>query len=296
MQNLLSIFYALGANISFATASLYFTDFSNKISSFWMNYFKVLIAFVGFSIVCLVFQIPFHLSSVSLLFFMVSGAVGLLIGDIFLFKAFMALGSGRTLMIFGFQPLLLGLSSYYLYGVQFSFYRLVAILFLILCLFCFAFESFKSKGKWDIQGLGFALFGVVLDALGVMLTKHAFRQSPEVSVVAANFIRSGTALLGFFILSQLPYFKMNLAQPFLKLNKKDKGLVIMAGGLGTFLSLTFYLQAIQLGNIATVTAITGTSPLFATFFEVFRGRKKITKYLVIAMLSFITGLGILILL
>lgn len=288
-----SLFYALGANIFFATASVYFTDFSQKISSLWMNYFKVCVAFFGFAIVFLLFQSSFDLSQTSFMLFAISGIMGLLIGDIFLFRSFMSLGSGRVLMIFGFQPLILGLSSYYLFNEMFSFYRLTAILFLVTCLFCFALESFKDKGHWDIKGLGFALAGVFLDAIGVLLTKQAFRLSPEVSVVTANLIRSGAAVLGFFILSQIPYFKLKLIQPFLGLTKKDKGLVIIASGLGTFLSLTFYLKAIQIGNIATVSAISGTSPLFATLFEVFKGRKKITKYLIVATLSFLTGLCIL---
>jgi drug/metabolite transporter (DMT)-like permease len=290
---MLSLFLALGSNISFAVASLFFTDYSRQISSTWMNYFKVCVAFLCFSIVCFIFQIPFNLSSSSFYLLVVSGAIGLLIGDIFLFRAFMHLGSGRVLMIFGFQPLLLGLSSYYFFQEDFSFHRLMAILFLVACLFCFSLESFKEKGHWDISGLIYALLGVFLDGIGVLLTKQAFRLSPDVSVLSANFIRAGAAFLGFFCLSLIPYFSLSLVKPYMALPKKDKYLVVMASGLGTFLSLVFYLKAIQIGHIATISAISGTSPLFATLFEILNGRKKVTPYLIGAFLSFFIGLSIL---
>jgi drug/metabolite transporter (DMT)-like permease len=292
---MLSILYALGSNITFATASLYFTDFSKKISPVWMNYFKAAVAFVCFLFVCLVFQINLQISRESFFYLVVSGWAGLMIGDIFLLRAFTHLGSGRVLMIFGFQPLILGVASYYLFNEGFSLYRLVAILFLMTCLFCFSLESAKEKGHWDLQGILLALLGVGLDACGLLLTKKAFDLTPGISVFLANAIRSGATVFGFLIVSLIPCFQIKLAKPFLSLQKKDKVLVVMASFLGTFLSLACYLHAIQIGHLATISAIAGTSPLFATLFEIYKGRKKMTRYLALAMSSFVLGVATLIL-
>lgn len=292
---MLSILYALGSNISFATASVYFTDYSKKISPSWMNYFKACVAFLCFSTVLLVFQIDLHISRVSFVFLLISGWAGLMIGDIFLLRAFTHLGSGRVLMVFGFQPLLLGVASIYLFGEAFSFYRLIAILFLMACLFCFSLESFKEKGHWDAKGILFALLGVALDACGLLMTKKAFELSPGLSVFLANAIRSGATVLGFFLISWIPYFQLKLAAPFRTLQKKDRVWAIIASFLGTFMSLAFYLHAIQIGHLASISAIAGTSPLFATLFEIYKGRKKMTLYLALAMLSFVCGLVILVL-
>lgn len=289
-----SIFLALCSNISFSVASLYFTDFSKKISSVWVNYVKALVAFVCFSLLCLFLSIPFQLSQLSFFWLCISGFLGLFIGDIFLFKGFAHLGSGRVLMIFGFQPLFLGIASVFIFQESFSLNRLIAIFFLILCLLCFSLESVRQKGHWDFKGIMFALIGILLDGSGVLLTKKAFIESPEMSVFSANLIRMGSALLGFFILSFLPQFKMSLIEPFTRLETKEKKTILFASFLGTFLSLTFYLKAIQIGHIATISAITGTSPLFATIFEIYKGRKPLTKYLVIALFSFVIGVSLLI--
>lgn len=292
---MLSILYALGSNVTFATASLYFTDYSKKISPSWMNYFKACVALLCFVTVLLIFQIPLSISNSSLVFLIISGLAGLMIGDIFLLRAFTHLGSGRVLMIFGFQPLILGVASFYLFGEVFSFYRLIAILFLMACLFCFSVESFKEKGHWDTKGILFALIGVSLDACGLLLTKKAFESTPGLSVFFANAIRSGATVVGFFVVSLIPYFQLKLLAPFKSLPSKDRKLVVMASILGTFLSLACYLHAIQIGHLATVSAIAGTSPLFATLFEIYKGRKKMTKYLGLAMLSFVCGVLLLIL-
>ena len=290
---MLPIILALGSNISFATASLFFTDFAKKISPTWVNYFKAFLAFFCFLICMLVFQVSFQLPLQIFFMLVLSGIVGLMIGDIFLLKSFTELGSGRVLMIFGFQPLILGAASYFLFNEHFSLTRLIAILFLIGCLLCFSIESFKEKGHWGLKGIAFALVGIILDATGLLLTKSVFNLMPDLSVFLVNFIRSGATVIGFFIVSLVPMFGLKLWAPFKKLNKKDKITISFASVLGTFLSLTFYLKAVQIGHLATISAIVGTSPLFATVFEIVRGRKKLTLHLAFAVVFFICGVSIL---
>lgn len=263
---MLPILLALGSNISFATASLFFTDFSRKISPAWVNYFKASIAFVCFLFCLVIFQVPLQLPTQIFFMLVLSGIVGLMIGDIFLLNAFTELGSGRVLMIFGFQPLILGTASYFLFNEQFSLIRLIAILFLIGCLFCFSIESFKENGHWGIKGISFALIAISLDAVGVLLTKSVFNMMPDISVFLVNSIRSGATVFGFFLASLLPFFSLKLLPAFQTLQKKEKIQISVASFLGTFMSLTFYLKAMQIGHLATISAIVGTSPLFATIF------------------------------
>ena len=290
---MLPILLALGSNISFATASLFFTDFSKKISPSWVNYFKASVAFVCFLVCLLIFQVSVEMPTAVFVQLALSGAVGLMIGDIFLLKAFTELGSGRVLMIFGFQPLILGTASYFLFNEQFSLIRLVAILFLIGCLLCFSIESFKEKGHWGVKGILFALLGILLDATGVLLTKNVLNLMPDISVFLVSAVRSGVTVVGFFFASLVPMLGIKLIGSFKTLNKKDKITITAASVLGTFLSLTFYLQAMKIGHLATISAIVGTSPLFATVFEIARGRKKLTPHLALAVIFFISGVSIL---
>ena len=286
---MLPILFALGSNITFAIASVFFTEYSRKVSPNWINYLKVSVAFICFTLVILIFQIDLTLTQKSLSLLIASGLIGLMIGDIFLFRAFTHLGAGRVLMIFGFQPLLLGLASFYMFGEVITIYQMIAILFLLACIFCFSLESFREKGHWDTVGIFYALAGVLLDACGLIMTKSAFELTPGLSPFVANAIRSGTAVVGFFLVSLVPLFHLSLLSPFKTLTVRERWVAGIAGFFGTFMALSFYLRAIQLGPLATITAIGGTSPLLATLFEIYRGRKKMSWYLAFAILFFICG-------
>lgn len=258
-----------------------------------MNYFKACVAFVCFVATILIFQIPIVTDTAPILLLVVSGVTGLMIGDIFLLNAFTKLGSGRVLMIFGLQPLVLGIASFYLFGQIFDWHRLVAVIFFILCIACFSLESFKEKGDWQLKGILFAIAGIFLDACGILMTKKAFELNAQMSPFVANAIRSGATMIGFFLVSLVLPRVVHLKAGFLSLTVKDKKLAVMASVLGTFVALGCYLHAIQIGHLATISAIAGTSPLFATVFEIAKGRKKMTKYLTFAIFSFLIGFVIL---
>lgn len=287
------VLLALCSNISFATGSLLFTHYSRRISSMWMNFYKALVACVCFAIVCTIFRFWSPVPALGAGLLAASGLVGLMIGDIFLLKAFVHLGSGRVLMLFGFQPILLGCFSFLFFGQQFPLYRLVAVLLLIGCLVTFSLESFRKKGHWDIPGLSFAFAGVFLDAAGVLMTRGAFEAAPEMSPFMANFIRAFVCVIGFALLSRVPGLRFTLFHPLRQLPARDRLWVTLAGFLGTFMSLSFYLMAIKNGHLATISAIAGTSPLFATLFETILGRKPFSIYLLIGTSFFASGMAVL---
>lgn len=286
---------ALCSNISFATASIFFTTYSKRTSSAWMNFYKAFVACLCFAIVCTAMNYWIPLPTKTIGFLIVSGLLGLMIGDIFLLKSFTHLGSGRVLMLFGFQPLLIGLLSFIFLNQSFPLARLAAVVLLIGCLLSFSLESLKEKGHWDSKGLLYALIGVCFDAVGILLTRAAFENSTEMSPFLANFVRTGITVVGFSLMAMIPAFSFSVIKPWNSLSVKDKRLVTFASFLGTFMSLSFYLMAVQKGHLATISAIAGTSPLFATLFENALGKRKFSKYLFFGVVFFVGGVAILLL-
>jgi drug/metabolite transporter (DMT)-like permease len=288
-----AIILAIFSNICFASASIGFTHYTNKISSKWMNYLKAFVATLGFSLVCLIFDLWEPLPQNVWLTLMASGLVGLGFGDIFLLKAFAHLGSGRVLMIFGFQPLFLGFVASHLFNQEFSLVNFVAIIFLILCLFSFSLESYKTKGHWDIRGFTYALIGVAMDGVGVLMTRAAFEAVPSLSPFYANWLRGVAACLAFFIWA---LFSKDLRLwPIWKTQSpKDQLFIFLSGFGGTFLSLSFYLMAIKTGHLASISAIAGTAPLFASGIDFLRGKSRPNRYFWSGLLFFLIGFGILI--
>src|ERR1035437_5960651 len=103
---------AVAANLCFGTASVKFSYFSARFSATWMNQLKVTISLVGFLIAFLLTENYTPLDHSGWISLLGSGILGLLLGDWFLFQAFAHLGATRTLVIYSFQPFLIGLYGF----------------------------------------------------------------------------------------------------------------------------------------------------------------------------------------
>lgn len=276
------------ANFCFALGSQFFTHYARKFSSTWMNTFKALVASFCFLLVILS-QGGFLATDIyKISWFFLSGFMALGLGDIFLLSAFAKIGPGRTLLLFGFHPLIVGVISYFKFGQVIDQNKIWAILFFIGCLFTFSYESFKLKGNWEIKGLLFAFLGMLLDAVGVTITRYGFDLNPQISPFEGNFYRCIGALLCYFMVRKYRpfHFRNNLK----KLNKKSLLLVTFGAFLGTFLALACYLEAIKTAHLASITAISITSVIFSATFECIWERKLPNKYLMISFLWFAFGM------
>jgi drug/metabolite transporter (DMT)-like permease len=258
-----------------------------------MNTFKVMVATAFLLLICPWIGGFDKISMLTLISLVTSGFIGLVIGDLFLLQAFFKLGPSRTLMLFGFQPLIIGTLNWILFSQTLKATQLYAVFFLIGSLVIFSLESKKSTGTWNVRGLGFALIGVALDAVGVVLTRYGFNDSPDFHVLNGHFIRCSGALFGFFLI-HIFFKKIHILKKFQTLNLKSKFQVTMGSFLGTFVSLCFYLTAIKLGNIATLSSVAITGPLFAGLFECLHQKKWPSKEVLMATFLFICGFYILV--
>ena len=287
-----SYLLALFANISFALGTIFFTHYARKISSLWVNTYKALIATFCFLIV-IVSTSGFHdISILNLGVFFLSGFIALGIGDVFLLNAFSLLGPGRTMVLFGFHPMVVGIISYFVFAQDMDSSQFYAIAFFILCLFTFSYETFKEKGHWEIKGLLYALLGMLLDAIGVTITRYAFDMNKSLSVFEGNFYRCLGALMAYVILARVYKFEFRLN--FKRLNRRSRLYITIGALFGTFLSLAFYLEAIKSAHLASISAISITGVIFASLFECVWERRLPSKYLYIAFVFFGVGMWFLI--
>lgn len=257
-----------------------------------MSFFKTVVCVVLFAVSTALFVEWVAVPWPVVLALMVSGAIGLGVGDLFLLSAYSRIGPGRTLILFGFQPLFIGVSSWYFFGQDLNGYRLVAIVFFIFCLFLFSLEKFKEHGHWEVMGLLAALIGVICDNSGVVLSRWAFDEVTALTPLQANFIRCGGAFLFYCVAN--PLLKTRLIYNYQKLASVDRVKVILASAGGTFVSLLLYLTAVRIGHLASIAALGVVGPLFTMTVECIMDRRFPSAYLWFALLSFIGGFAILI--
>lgn len=286
-NNTLSYILALGSNLSFALASIVFANYSKKISSLWMNTFKSSV-----TLILLILTIPIlggiKFVSISQTWpLLASGLIGLTIGDIFLLQAFAMIGAGRTLILFGFQPVIMAVSSFILFGQSFQNYHFLAMLIMLACLFLFSYEGFKKNGSWEVKGLLFALTGVLLDASGVLLSRHGFDIS-GLTPVEGHLYRTFGSVIGFAII-HYTIKPINLYSKFKIQSSRGKWILMASALFGTYLSLLLYMNAIKIGHLASISSIAITGPLFATFFECIYYKVMPGKYLWLSLVLFLFG-------
>ncbi len=284
--------YALASTLCFSFSTLIFTEFANRTSAVWVNFYKAFIAVLGCVITVSLFQRWHHITFFSLALLLASGFAGLNIADFFMVRAFQHIGPARTLLLYGFQPLLVGVASFYLFHQEIHPNKLIAIIFLLGCLITFSYERFKQSGRWEIKGFLLALTFVVLDSFGLILTRLAFDNSPDIGAIEAHGYRSFGAVLGFWIM--MSFKPLNFLKIFKKMTKKSRLAITVGAFFGTFVSLAFYFRAVQTGHLASVTSVAITTPFFASIFESIYHKKRPSLYLILAFIQFSIGFWILI--
>lgn len=285
------VLLALAANVSFATASIAYASYAKSLSAYWMNTFKTSFAFFLLALVAPVIWGLNPVDPKSLMSFFSSGLIGLNLGDLFLLAAFARIGAARTLILFSFQPFFLAAAGYYFFDQNIFLKQIFAIFFMLACLFLFSLEGYRKNGKWELQGLLFALMGVLLDTSGILLTRWGFDQSVGLQPIEGHLYRCFGALMGFVIMAQ--FIPIHLIKKFQSLSPKAKVIVCFASFLGTFLSLLFYMTAVQTGHLASISAVAITGPLFAAGLEALIQKRKPSIYFLLALGFFICGFIIL---
>lgn len=283
-----SLYWALAANIVFAASSASFAEFSRVLSPMFVNLYKALWALIAFSLFCALAVSWTPVASSSALAFIISGAVGLMIGDYFMLRSMAELGAARMLMIFGIEPFLLALGGYLLLQQKMYTSQFLGVVSMIVCLFLFSLEKFKATGHWSAKGILFGVIAIILDASGLLLTRYAFDQTAGLHVAQANLIRCMGALIAF-IFSHFFFQRISIAKELRTLSRKDQVKVTVASISGTFISLFLYLTAVSKGNLAQVSSIAVTGPLFAAIYEHVRDRRWPTVHFVTALLFFLCG-------
>lgn len=280
---------ALLANLSFALGSQFFTYYSRKFSPIWMNAFKASIALIFFALFVFLSSGFHSIEMKTFLFFFISGFIGLGIGDIFLLKAFKEIGPGRSLLLFGFNPIVVGTLSFLFLNQNLDINRLFGIIFFIICLFIFSIESFKVNKSWGIAGITFAMIGMLFDASGIIITRLAFDMNNTITAFEGNFHRCVGAISAYMVIRCFVNF--HFLENLTLANKKTKFYVFIGALLGTVISLSLYLKAIQIAeSLAAITAISITSVIFSATFECIWAKKMPSKYLLMAFVFFLLGM------
>jgi len=234
---------------------------SRKIGSLTVNIIRLFLAVIFLSLYNLFargYLVPSDASAYNWIWLSLSGLVGFVFGDYFLFRAFSVIGSRFSMLIMTTVPLLTAFFGWIMIGEKLSLLHFTGML-LTFTGISMAIFSRNGKGekltlKLAPSGIVLALGGAVGQALGLVLSKIGMQGSYD--PFAATQIRVFAGAAGFAILA----FMLSRWSDVAKGVKDRKAFTAVSTGafFGPFLGVSFSLMAVkftQAGIASTIMAI-----------------------------------------
>lgn len=262
---------ALFAAICWAVSAVAFESAGRKVGSTVVNLIRLVMAFFLIGIFTSIRGygfFPAEASSFNWFWLLLSGIVGFVIGDFFLFKAFTIIGSRLSMLIMTLVPPIAAFTGWLFLNEKLEWIHLLGMIITmsgiaIVLLFRNENNNAHLQKKIPIRGILFAVGGAAGQALGLILSKHGMGNFDP---FMATQIRVVAGITGFLIII-LFFNKLNATISALR-NPKAMGLTLLGATFGPFLGVSASLFAVQhtaTGIASTLMALTPILILIPTW-------------------------------
>jgi len=255
---------ALATSLSFSFGSTVFTAAGRRIGSLVVNRIRLVVAVIFLSITHLVALgtlIPLDATPERWLWFGLSGAIGLVLGDIFLFQSFVLVGPRIAMLMMSLAPIFAALQAWIFLGETLSGGQIFGILLTLAGIGWVLMEgSGKNENARDYgRGILLGLGAAIGQATGLVLAKKGF--GGDFSPISANLMRMLTATILLWIIT---FFQGQIKSTIQTLKENPTGFFLATTGafFGPFLGVTLSLFAIQRVEVGVASTLTSLPPVF----------------------------------
>ncbi len=243
-------------------SSYIFTAAAHRIGSVQLNINRMIFAVILLFITILLAGINFELSNNQILNLSISGIIGLVIGDSFLFKAFTMIGTRLSMLLMSLTPAMSAVLAYFFLGERIALLGIVGMIITLLGIILVVFdkkENEESPHSQKGKGILYGVLGALGQAVGMIFAKLAFEES-NINGFLATFVRLFSATILILPVSIL--FK-RYKNPFKLYSEDRKGLVLTLGGtfFGPFLGITLSLISIAHTSVGIASTLMATVPV-----------------------------------
>ena len=251
---------ALATAMFWTVTALSFEFASKRVGSLAVNMIRLTLAFILLAILTLITRgmpLPLDASPHAWFWLSLSGLIGLVLGDYFLFKAYAVLSSRIAMLVMTTVPPMTALIGWLLLGEKMGLLHIFGMFLtvggILLAVFSMPESGKKIRLNYPLKGLMFALIGAAGQAGGLVLSKYGMG---SYNAFAASHIRIIAAVAGYALII------IFLRKGFVVRNalKDNKGMRAIGLGsfFGPFLGISFSLLAVkytETGIAATIMAI-----------------------------------------
>jgi len=263
---------ALGTAICWSFSSIFFTHAGRKIGPLALNLIRLPLAILFLAVSFLLLDKDFsHLES-GVVYLMLSGIMGLALGDTFLFRSLVLIGARLSMLLMALAPAMAAILAFIFLGEKISGIGILGIFITMSGVFWVLLEhnSSTSQGKEQIsiQGIVFGLLGALGQASGLVFARVGLKH--EMDPLLGTLIRMISATL---ILWPVSYLLGRVRMPHLRIVLNWSAFKWVIGGViaGPFVGVWLSLIAVQhtdTGVAATLMSIVPITMLpLVIFFE-----------------------------
>lgn len=293
--------YAVITALFWTFTALAFTSAGNKIGSLAVNFWRLIVGIffvLLWSTLTLGTTFPLDVPLMGWVWLLTSGFIGVFLGDLFLFKAFIITGPRVALLIMTLSPPIAAFLSYFFLGETMS---PIAILGMIMGLIGIGMVVISRKEKkageisskklalrYSAKGILFSLVGAVGQASGLVMSKAGLQYVD--SAFYATQIRLYAGLFGFLLLiSYLRRWKQIFTAA---KNIKAFATLSLGAFFGPFLGISFSMLAITYANPGIVQTITSANPVLIIPFSIFLFKEKVQPIEIIGAIVAVAGVAL----
>lgn len=243
-------------------SSYIFTAAANRIGSVQININRMILAVIILFAAISLAGIEFKLSNNQLINLAISGIVGLVVGDSFLFKAFTMIGTRLSMLLMSLTPAMSAILAFLFLNERIPLIGIFGMFITLFGIILVVFDK-KENGTSTNTGKGLGIFYGVLGALGqavaLIFAKLAFEES-EINGFLATFIRIFSASILILPVSILLGRYKN---PFKLYSADRKGLLLTLGGtfFGPVFGITLSLISISHASVGVASTLMATVPV-----------------------------------
>ena len=254
-------FAAIMVAIFWTITALAFESATIKVGSIAVNLIRLVFGFVFLS--CLTFitrslVFPIDATGYNWLWLSVSGLIGFVLGDLFLFKSYPIVGSWFAMLVMTLAPPIAAIFGYIILGERLEWLSLLGMMVTLAGIGLTIFGQKRNKGeKFSLnkpsKGILYAFIGALGQGLGIVFSKLGMA---DYDPFASTQIRIITGIVGFSLIISISG-RWDQIQKALR-HKKGMTGIVTGSFFGPFLGVSFSLIAVkhtQTGIASTIMAM-----------------------------------------
>ena len=222
-----------------------------------------------------------------------SGIVGLVLGDAFLFQAFVWVGPRLSMLMMSLVPILAAFTAWIFLGEALSWWQLFGILLTIIGVIWVVLEKNQGQGPQKenyLRGILFGLGGAIGQALGLVLAKIGL--GDIFSPISGNFIRMFTAMTVIWLITIIQKQARTTIQH--AVDYPNALWKIIGGAFsGPFLGVSLSLFALQTTSIGVASTLMALPPIFLLPVDYFYFKERFGWGAIAGTLIVILGVAVL---